>query len=416
MNALKNISLGKQIGGGFALVVLLMTFMATLSIFNTNRTKEINQRVIELRTPTVLASTEMENGVNHSLAALRGWMILGNSKFKDERQTAWHEIDASFQKMRHFSKNWTNPKNLIRLDKIEAHLDKFRNAQQQIEGLSGTDKHALAVQLLGTKAAPEAASILKNLTAMVKSQNELLEADIQAAEDSGKQLITFMIVLSILCAIVATVIATFTIRAISKPLQLMHASVDDLRQGDGDLTKRLPDFGRNEIGNTANSLNQFLDKIQKTLLNVRETVNNMGQASQQVNETAQTLSQGASHQAANVEETSASLEQMGATINQNTDNAKATDEIANKAAQEAQAGGEAVAATVQAMNDISSKISLIEDIAYKTNLLALNAAIEAARAGEHGKGFAVVADEVRKLAERSQLSSQEISELAQNSV
>ena len=117
-----------------------------------------------------------------------------------------------------------------------------------------------------------------------------------------------------------------------------------------------------------------------------------------------------------MEESSASIEEMAASINQNSENAKITDGMAGKAAQEASEGGVAVRDTVQAMKTIAQKIGIIDDIAYQTNLLALNAAIEAARAGEHGRGFAVVAAEVRKLAERSQVAAQEISGLASNSV
>ena len=225
---------------------------------------------------------------------------------------------------------------------------------------------------------------------------------------------------AITSAIVLVAVALFAMlfsrRFSTRPLTTMKQAVDDLRDGDGDLTYRLPAFAKDEIGLTADSLNGFIEKMQLVLLKVQNGAQNIGMASQQVSETAQSISSTASEQAASVEETSASLEQMTASIAQNTENAETTNQIASSASSQAEGGGQAVAETVAAMKQIANKIGVIEDIAYKTNLLALNAAIEAARAGEHGKGFAVVADEVRKLAERSQISAQEISELASNSV
>ena len=138
--------------------------------------------------------------------------------------------------------------------------------------------------------------------------------------------------------------------------------------------------------------------------------------SEQMSATAQQLSQGASEQASSAEETTSSMEQMTSSIQQNADNARQTDKIASKAADDARSGGEAVRNTVHAMKEVAEKISIIEEIARKTDLLALNAAVEAARAGEHGKGFAVVASEVRKLAERSQTAAAEISRLTSGGV
>ncbi len=184
----------------------------------------------------------------------------------------------------------------------------------------------------------------------------------------------------------------------------------------GDLTKSIEADYKGLFGDLKTDLNITISKLSDVLGNVNGSVTNIANSAEEVSATAQSLAQGASQQAASVEETSASIEQMGASIDQNNENAKVTNDIASKSARSAEEGGSAVNQTVGAMNDIASKIGIIEDIAYQTNILALNAAIEAARAGEHGKGFAVVAVEVRKLAERSQVAASEISTLASSSV
>jgi methyl-accepting chemotaxis protein len=159
-----------------------------------------------------------------------------------------------------------------------------------------------------------------------------------------------------------------------------------------------------------------MDKLTLTNAEVRSGADQISAASEQVATTSQALSQATSEQASSLAETTAAVEEMSASSTQNTENAGITDGIAKKSADDAKSGGEAVTATVDAMKLIASKIGIIDDIAYRTDLLALNAAIEAARAGEHGMGFAVVAAEVRKLAERSQVAAQEIGELATKSV
>jgi methyl-accepting chemotaxis protein len=185
---------------------------------------------------------------------------------------------------------------------------------------------------------------------------------------------------------------------------------------EGDLTLRIERQFPGEFDQIKRSVNSSIEQLADTIHKVNDAVGEISNALAQVNAASQTLSQGATEQASSLEETTASVEEMSASISQNSDNAKVTDGIATKSAQDAARGGEAVTATVGAMKAIADKIRIVDDIAYRTDLLALNAAIEAARAGEHGKGFAVVAAEVRKLAERSQIAAQEIGELAGNSV
>ena len=182
----------------------------------------------------------------------------------------------------------------------------------------------------------------------------------------------------------------------------------------GDLTVSVaPQSDKDALGK---ALQEMIDKLSQVIGEVRMGANALSSAATQVASTSQGLSQGTSEQAASVEETTASLQEMSASIAKNADNSRALEQSALKAANDGEDGGKAVVETVNAMKSIAEKISIVEEIAYQTNLLALNAAIEAARAGEHGRGFAVVATEVRKLAERSQTAAKEISGLAGSSV
>ena len=186
------------------------------------------------------------------------------------------------------------------------------------------------------------------------------------------------------------------------------------RISEGDLTVQAKALSEKDA--LGQALVSMLENLRKTVSEVAEAANNVASGSEQMSSTAQQLSQGATEQAAAAEESTSSMEEMAASVQQNADNARQTDKIASKAAEDAQSSGKAVTQTAAAMKEVAEKISIIEEIARKTDLLALNAAVEAARAGEHGKGFAVVASEVRKLAERSQTAAAEISRLTADGV
>ncbi len=199
------------------------------------------------------------------------------------------------------------------------------------------------------------------------------------------------------------------------PIKILAQRIKEIAEGEGDLTKRLEIVSRDEIGETAHWFNLFADKLQDMIAKVTISANNVASGSRQMSSSATQMSQGAAAQAAATEQVSSSMEEMSVNIRQNTDNAVQTEKIASKVAEDAYVSGKAVAETVTAMQEITKRIALIDDIARQTRMLSLNATIEAARAQEQGKGFAVVASEVRSLAERSQAAAAEIAELVGSS-
>ncbi|EHU6072922.1 methyl-accepting chemotaxis protein [Escherichia coli] len=247
--------------------------------------------------------------------------------------------------------------------------------------------------------------------------------DIAVSDNNASYSQAMWILVGVMIVVLAVIFAVwFGIKA--SLVAPMNRLIDSIRHiAGGDLVKLIEVDGSNEMGQLAESLRHMQGELMRTVGDVRNGANAIYSGASEIATGNNDLSSRTEQQAASLEETAASMEQLTATVKQNAENARQASHLALSASETAQRGGKVVDNVVQTMRDISTSsqkiadiISVIDGIAFQTNILALNAAVEAARAGEQGRGFAVVAGEVRNLAQRSAQAAREIKSLIEDSV
>ena len=361
----------------------------------------------------------------HFATAIQEWknvLLRGKDPKDQEKYWAAHlkkmaEVSSAIKELDVLVANGTDEQTLV--TKLSDEMGKAQEGYKQaFEAYKAADSDFVA----GDKAAKGkdrgAAETLEQLRAVLskKEAAATVEASHQARAATRISLVVMLLVTA-----VSMVAAVWLSRQIVQPLEEAAEFADQVAHGD--LTHVILVRGNDELGDLMRSLRAMQENLVKLVAGVRQGSHSVANASGEISSGNHDLSMRTEQQASALEETATSMEELDSTVSNSADNARKANQLAAQASSVAMRGGQVVGQVVETMRGINASsrkisdiISVIDGIAFQTNILALNAAVEAARAGEQGRGFAVVASEVRSLASRSAEAAKEIKNLINASV
>lgn len=416
-----NLSIATRLALGFGAVLALLLALTGLSQYELTHIGRINQTITQdtWTKANAIATIDVTTRANArtNLELIVNTDPQAAAKLFQRIDANRQVIDQALATVRPF---FDTPQERETLQTLEAVRGRYVKSFQAVGALLKSGEREAARQRLLDETLPILDSLQDRIIEISKIQSaEMTEAGTasqKVIDDAGRM----NLVLSGLALVLGAFFAWRAAKSVTGPLAQAVTVAEAVARGD--LGHPIEARTNDETGRLMRALHDMQEKLADAVRSIRAGSETISSASGQIAAGNTDLSSRTEQQAASLEETAASMEELASTVKQNADNALQANQLAASASAIAQRGGVVVSAVVSTMGDISASsrkiseiVSVIDGIAFQTNILALNAAVEAARAGEQGKGFAVVAGEVRSLAQRSAQAAREIKQLIEHS-